>query len=101
MRSLSFNTLACSKLRTPLGAVGCRVACFVDVDDSKVGRPYVNGGVPGSRAVPVRHWTDSPRGLPLVLCVSLGRTSGAFEANVRALALERGLVETADYWHFN
>ena len=49
----------------------------------------------------IRHWRDAPEGLPLVLCVAMGRTGGAFEANVRELASTRGLVETVDYWHFN
>jgi len=47
------------------------------------------------------HKRDAPRGLPLVLCVAMGRTQGAFEANVAQLARERGLKDTAHYWHFN
>jgi uncharacterized membrane protein len=43
---------------------------------------------------------DSPVGLPVVLCVSMGRTGGAFEANVSELTTSRGMVETKDYWHF-
>jgi hypothetical protein len=30
----------------------------------------------------------------------MGRTGGAFEANVAELATSRGMVETKDYWHF-
>ncbi len=79
-----------------------RVACFVDVDESKIANsPYVNGGAPGSRPIEIRHWRETPRGLPIVLCVAMGRTNGLFEKNVRELAEERGLVETIDYWHFN
>jgi len=50
--------------------------------------------------VTARFGRDAPVGLPLVLCVALGRTGGAFEANVAALAAERGLRETVDFWHF-
>ena len=78
-----------------------RVACLVDVDEAKIANsPYVNGGVPGSQPVEIRHWRDTPKGLPIVLCVAMGRTGGAFEENVRELANSRGLVETVDYWHF-
>jgi hypothetical protein len=31
----------------------------------------------------------------------MGRTNGQFEANVAALATERGYKETINYWHFN
>jgi len=78
-----------------------KVACFVDVDERKVGKPYVNGAIKGCTPVDVLHWRDAPRGLPLVLCVAMGRTQGAFEANVAQLARERGLKDTAHYWHFN
>jgi len=42
-----------------------------------------------------------PEGLPVVLCVAMGRTDGKFEANVAALAQDRGYTETVHYWHFN
>lgn len=77
-----------------------RIRCFLDVDDKKIGKPYHNGRVPGFKSIDVVHWRDAPEGLPIVLCVSMGRTAGAFEANVCELAQSRNLKETVDYWHF-
>jgi len=121
------------------------VACFLDVDPNKIGKPYCNGRLKGSKPVPVLHWRSEaarkilpspsklqhftffffykqlgvvdlyvswvvpsllgasacPEGLPVVLCVAMGRTDGKFEANVAALAQDRGYTETVHYWHFN
>ena len=45
--------------------------------------------------VPVVHFRDAAP--PIVCCVAMGRTAGAFEANVASL----GLREGRDYFHFN
>lgn len=49
--------------------------------------------------VPVVHWKEAQP--PLVMCVAMGRTGGAFEQNVAELAEQLQLREGVHYWHFN
>ena len=67
-----------------------RVAAFCDVDPSKVGTPYQYF----EWSVPVVHFREVRP--PFVTCVALGRTGGAFEANLASL----GLTEGRDYFLF-
>ena len=67
-----------------------RVAAFVDVDPAKVGTTYQYF----EWTVPVRHFSEARP--PLVTCVALDRTGGAFEANLASL----GLTEGVDYYYF-
>jgi len=67
-----------------------RVAAFCDVDPKKIGSKYIYE----AHRVPIVHFREAQP--PFVLCVALGRTGGAFEANVTSLGLREGL----DYYHF-
>ena len=67
-----------------------RVTAFCDVDPSKVGTPYQYF----EWSVPVVHFREVRP--PFVTCVALGRTGGAFEANLASL----GLTEGRDYFLF-
>ena len=33
-----------------------RVACMLDVDPNKIGKPYCNGRLKGSKPIPVLNW---------------------------------------------
>ena len=84
--------------RQTLGAFSeeakAKVRGFVDVDPKKIAEgSYWH--VASRTRVPVIHFSEAKP--PLVMCVAMGRTGGAFEANVASL----GLRETVDYWHFN
>uniref|UniRef100_A0A7S4EW01 Glycosyltransferase 2-like domain-containing protein n=1 Tax=Chrysotila carterae TaxID=13221 RepID=A0A7S4EW01_CHRCT len=67
-----------------------KVSCFCDVDECKVGTKYQYY----EYSVPVIHWRNVNR--PLITCVALDRTDGAFEANLASL----GLREGADFFYF-
>lgn len=69
-----------------------KVTSFCDIDPKKIANGVYDQR--GRRHVPVTHFSDAKP--PLVICVSMGRTGGALEQNVRSL----GLTEGVDYWHF-
>lgn len=68
-----------------------KVAAFCDIDPKKVGTTYQYF----EHAVPIVHFSEAQP--PLVICVALDRTDGAFEANLASLALREGI----DYFHFS
>ena len=49
----------------------------------------------GVKALPVVRFQDVTA--PFVVCVAMGRTDGALEANIASLGFEEGV----DYWHFS
>jgi len=70
-----------------------KVRAFCDVDKNKIGttfvQPYTNF------KVPIIHFSEAIP--PIVICVTLDRTNGEFENNLKSL----NLVEGVDYYHFN
>ena len=75
-----------------------RIAAMCDVDEAKLARGEYHNAATGLR-LPVVPWRDAAP--PVVCCVALGRTDGAFEANVASWAAARGLREGRDYYFFN
>ena len=67
-----------------------KVAAFCDVDPQKIGRDYHYF----EYRVPIVHFTQARP--PIVTCVALDRTGGAFEANLASLQLAEG----KDFYHF-
>ena len=68
------------------------IRAFCDIDPKKVGQEYHNGAT-GLRC-PIQHFSEARA--PVVCCVALDRTAGAFETNLSSL----GLTEGVDYWQF-
>ena len=67
-----------------------RVVAFCDVDPTKIGTKYQYF----EHQVPVIDWRAAVP--PIITCVALGRTGGAFEANLASL----GLTEGVDFYYF-
>ena len=76
--------------------VRSRVRALGDVDPNKIGRRYIRPE--WNFEVPVVHFSDLEP--PVLLCVKLDTTGGAFEANVRLMAERHGWVEGEHYLHF-
>lgn len=70
-----------------------KLVAFCDVDVKKIGKDYHQAYT--NLKVPVVHFSQVKP--PLIICVSLDRTDGQFEANLASL----NLVEGVDYFHFN
>lgn len=77
-------------------AVQPRVQAFCDIAEGKAGSTYMDQSIPHAqrRKIPVVHWKSAKP--PLLLCVSLDRTDGEFEANLASLNLREGI----DYFQF-
>jgi hypothetical protein len=77
-----------------------RVRAFYDIDPKKVGPTgagvYVD--CDSRRKIPVLHFQKAEP--PVLLCVALDRTAGAFEANLKHLCDTHGWVEGVHYLHF-
>ena len=69
------------------------VKAMCDIDAKKIGTEYFNPRA--SIRLPIIHFSEAKP--PLVMCVAMGRTAGAFEANVASLGLKEGV----DYFHFS
>ena len=69
------------------------VKAMCDIDAKKVGTEYFNPRA--NIRLPIIHFSEAKP--PLVMCVAMGRTAGAFEANVASLGLQEGV----DYFHFS
>eukprot|EP00468_Gymnochlora_sp_CCMP2014_P012600 CAMPEP_0167765128 /NCGR_PEP_ID=MMETSP0110_2-20121227/14487_1 /TAXON_ID=629695 /ORGANISM="Gymnochlora sp., Strain CCMP2014" /LENGTH=350 /DNA_ID=CAMNT_0007652751 /DNA_START=122 /DNA_END=1174 /DNA_ORIENTATION=+ len=70
-----------------------KVLQFCDVDLKKIERGFNTRET--KKTIPVVHWTKVKP--PIVICVSMGRTGGDLESNIRSLSLAEG----KDYWHFS
>eukprot|EP01132_Coremiostelium_polycephalum_P004538 gene4538-5654_t len=70
-----------------------KVQSFCDVDTKKIGNVYNAAYTPFS--VPIIHFSQVKP--PIIICVALDRSNGAFEENLNSLNLKEGI----DYWHFN
>lgn len=69
-----------------------KVAAFCDISPKKINKKVV---VTRKGTVPIVHWSQVTP--PVVICVSMGRTGGALEANIASLRMREGI----DYWHFS
>ncbi|XP_039951111.1 UDP-GlcNAc:betaGal beta-1,3-N-acetylglucosaminyltransferase-like protein 1 [Bactrocera tryoni] len=72
-------------------AFKCKVCAFCDVDEKKINKSYNHYDVKAHRfthVVPIVHFTHARP--PLLICMKLDLTNGAFEANLSSLNLCEG-----------
>ncbi|RHY39941.1 hypothetical protein DYB30_005500 [Aphanomyces astaci] len=69
-----------------------KVVAFCDVNEKKIGTKHHDQVTRIN--IPIIHFRDAVP--PIVCCVSMGRTDGELEANVRSLNLVHGV----NFWHF-
>ena len=77
-----------------------KVLALCDVDVKKIAKGFytcelVRGDDGKPLKVPIVHFKDARK--PLIICVKLGLSNGAFEDNLASLCLEEG----KDFYHFN
>ncbi|XP_053939241.1 UDP-GlcNAc:betaGal beta-1,3-N-acetylglucosaminyltransferase-like protein 1 isoform X2 [Cuculus canorus] len=75
-----------------------KVTAFCDVDEKKITKgfyTYEESEETPKPKIPIRHFRDASP--PLIICVKLDLTGGAFEKNLKGLNLKEG----RDYYHFN
>ena len=77
-----------------------KVLALCDVDEKKINRgiytcELIKGDDGKPLKVPIVHFKDARK--PLIVCVKLGLSNGAFEDNLASLCLEEG----KDFYHFN
>ncbi|OQS02676.1 UDP-GlcNAc:betaGal beta-1,3-N-acetylglucosaminyltransferase 1-like [Thraustotheca clavata] len=70
-----------------------KVTAFCDVNEKKIGTKYYCRET--KTQVPIIHFSEAKP--PIICCVSMGRTDGELEANIKSL----NLVEGVNFWHFN
>ncbi|NXY43391.1 B3GNL protein, partial [Ceuthmochares aereus] len=76
----------------------CQVTAFCDVDEKKISKGFYTYEESEERPkpkIPIWHFRDASP--PLIICVKLDLTGGAFETNLKMLNLKEG----RDYYHFN
>ncbi|ETV95564.1 hypothetical protein H310_11005 [Aphanomyces invadans] len=69
-----------------------KVAAFCDVNEKKIGTKHHDQVT--RLNIPIIHFSEAVP--PIICCVSMGRTDGELEANVRSLNLTEGV----NFWHF-
>ena len=77
-----------------------KVLALCDVDEKKINRgiytcELIKGDDGKPLKVPIVHFKNARK--PLIICVKLGLSNGAFEDNLASLCLEEG----KDFYHFN